>query len=111
MVGTVTGKTAGGIRANSGQRPQQESPNRGATCDGNLASLASLPVFRELGSTPRQPSEFEAKQSRTAEIDRYTTERLPEERIRHRRSLSCIHQGRRRFGIGSAIKRFDEFGN
>ena len=110
MVGTVTGKTAGGIRANKSQRPQQDSPNRGSTRDGNLASLASLPVFRELGSTPRQPSKFQAKQSRAAEIDRYTTERLPEERSRHSRFLSCIHQGRRRSGVGSAIKPFDGFG-
>ena len=110
MVGTVTGKTAGGIRANRGQRPQQDSPNRGSTRDGNLASLASLPVFRKLGSTPRQPSEFRAKQSHAAEIDRYITERLPEERRRHSRFLTRIPQGRRRLGIGSAIKQFDGFG-
>lgn len=106
----MTGKTAEGIRAHKGQRPQQGSPNRGATRDGKLPSLASLPVFQELGSTPGQPSEFRAKQSRTAEIDRYTTERLPEERSRHSRFLRSIHQGRRHPDIGSAIKQIDGFG-
>jgi hypothetical protein len=106
----VTGKTAGGIRANKGQRPQQGAPNRGLTRDGNLASLASLPVFQELGSTTGQPSEFRAKQSRAAEIDRYTTERLPEERSRHSRFQRSIHQGRCRLDIGSAIKQIDGFG-
>ena len=110
MVEIVTGKKNAGIRAVQGQMTAAGFSDRGATCAGNLAALASLPVFWELGSTPRLPGEFQAKRSRGPEIDRYTTHRLPEERSRRSSFLSRIPQGRRHRVGGSEIKQFDCFG-
>lgn len=73
-----------------GRRPYLKFSSREVPSDGSLASLASLPVFWELGSTPQGLDEFCAKQSPAVEIDRYTTERLPGGRSRHLRTLSTI---------------------
>lgn len=74
---------------------------------GKLASLASLPVFWDLGSTPLPPRLFCAKRSHRNAIDRYTTQKLPGKRSRNRRTSRANRQsqppGDRRF----RLKQFD----
>ena len=74
---------------------------------GKLASLASLPVFRDLGSTPLRPSVFCAKRSTHIAIDRYTTEKLPGERSRNRTSSPANRQSQLPRERRSRLKQFD----